>query len=184
MFSLSFLPPQSNTCPISGSGWPGKSCTANCSDARSRRAAVPEVPRCALLSPGLHTKKQQMNSVIFDIKKKPPFTDQCAIEMFRSTLAFFFFLFPFIFFLFVFQDLFLQAFSGAEIQGWGGGGSFGHRRNSYFSAFFSPFCSQLCADGVTVGVCVWGGGGDSRAGESTYVGLGAQRPHRALLPSE
>lgn len=102
----------------------------------------------------------------------------------KHTCLFFFSFFLLFFFFLYFKTYFYKRFQVLRFEVGGWGGSFGHRRNSYFSAFFSPFCSQLCADGVTVGVCVWGGGGDSRAGESTYVGLGAQRPHRALLPSE
>lgn len=65
--------------------------------------------------------------------------------MFRSTLAFFFFLFPFIFFLFVFQDLFLQAFSGAEIRGWGGGwgAALATGGTLIFLLFSAPFAASF-----------------------------------------
>lgn len=118
-----------------------------------------------------------MNSVIFDIKKKPPFTDQCAIEMFRSTLAFFFFLFPFIFFLFVFQDLFLQAFSGAEIPG---------QEKALMWVWELNALAELCSHQSDVGKSVFGADAlkIQRGVSSLDLPVSARRGSAPFLPME
>lgn len=85
-----------------------------------------------------------MNSVIFDIKKKPPFTDQCAIEMFRSTLAFFFFSFFLLFFFFLyFKTYFYKRFQVLRFKVGGGGAALATGGTLIFLLFSAPFAASF-----------------------------------------
>lgn len=98
--------------------------------------------------------KETANELLYDIFDKTPFTDQCAIEMLRSTLAFLFYFFC------ISETYFYKQFQVLRLEGaaLAIGGTF------FFIIFsaFSALCGQLCADGgATLGA------GDCRGGEST-----------------